>query len=745
MREIVGRLAPLLSLLVCAAACDFANQAAVPERPEDSGRLLVVSSAVEAIIPGRFFDYVSQARGEVSEGPRELEAQAPAWQASQEAYPNPGLSSRTFWFRLRLESAAVQERMLYMPHSFDELRVYLFRGDVFDAAAAATGPPIRDRMLAMCEIGRGTGTLQTRRPACRLALPAGRASIYIRMRNGDSLWLPAQLLSDAAYQRRQEIENLLYGAYFGVLWIMALYNLLVYLRTRESSFLPYVAFTVANIAYFFVQSGFAAYFYYPERATLHAFIGPTTAAIFGSTACIFAASFLKLRTRSPRIYYALMAVQGILAVLWLLVVLRPSPFVALNATRMLASLGFGICLILPLIGLHSMRGGFAPARIYVAAALAFFAGGALFIARIFGWAPANWITMYAFPAGSLSQVALFSLALADRIQDLQRAVARSLGELEDAHRDIARSEERYRQLVEGSHDLIFVLDARGCVRQVNAAIQPLLGMRAQWAIDRPLAALLYSPPDSEASRGYQEALLEAQLQKLEQGGAARCSLRLANRLGQPVDVDLTLERVADADADRSLILGRAGPPERNVLVDGLVNERGVYTIGNFLSEADALYHRATVFLGRYFSEQEGEMIVFALREMIMNAIEHGNLAISFDEKTEAQEQGRYLELLLERQRRSDLRGRRVRLEYSLNARRVLYRVSDEGAGFDHRRVFREANELMGDLQISHGRGIALARQFFDRVRYNEAGNCVTLVRRTPGAAESAQRERESGV
>ena len=93
------------------------------------------------------------------------------------------------------------------------------------------------------------------------------------------------------------------------------------------------------------------------------------------------------------------------------------------------------------------------------------------------------------------------------------------------------------------------------------------------------------------------------------------------------------------DGDRSLILGRARPPERNVLVDGLVNERGVYTIGNFLSEADALYHRATVFLGRYFSEQEGELIVFALREMIMNAIEHGNLAISFDEKTQAQEQG----------------------------------------------------------------------------------------------------------
>ena len=260
MREIVGRLALLSSLLLCATACDIANHAAVPGRPENPGRLLVVSPGIEALMPGRFFDYVSEARCRISEGPQELEAQRPVWRASQAIYPNPGLSSHTYWFRLRLESAAVQKRVLYMPHSFDELRVYLFRGDVLDGTTAATGSPVRARMLAMCETGRGAGTLQNRRPACHLELPAGRASIYIRMSNEDSLWLPAQLLSDEAYQRRQEIENLLYGAYFGVLWIMALYNLLVYLRTRESSFLVYVAFTVANIAHFFVQSGFAAYF-----------------------------------------------------------------------------------------------------------------------------------------------------------------------------------------------------------------------------------------------------------------------------------------------------------------------------------------------------------------------------------------------------------------------------------------------------------------------------------------------------
>ncbi|MCR9143072.1 MAG: ATP-binding protein [bacterium] len=734
MRAILGRwiAAPVLVIVLIPGLAGCSAESGVGA--DSIGRTLTLSAGKDlpagdvnqTIYPGRFLDYYDEAAAYDAPPPwRRPAAEAPIdWQASRVEYPNPGMSPRAYWFRLRLESPDSLERYFYIPHSFDELNIF-----IQDSAN-------ENQARELCAIGRRDVPIKTRRPVCRLSIPAGVSEFYIRTRNQDSQWLPAQILSEGAYHRRLETENLLYGAYFGVLWIMALYNFLVYLRTREISFLPYVGFTIANIAYFFVQSGFAAYLFYPEHPQWHHIIGPSTAAVFGITACAFASSFLRLRERSPRVHRCLAAAQIALGVIWILALFEPSSGVLFAS--LLGGLGFGICLLLPLIALHSMLSGFAPARIYFVAVLAFFVGGALFIARILGWLPANALTMYAFPVGSLLQVALFSLALADRIEDLQRKVAHSLKKLKAAHRKLGRSEERYRQLVEGSNDLIFVLSPAGLVVQVNASIQPLLGLRADDLIGRSLASVLYSPPESETGKGFQRALLETQIQELSAAsGAVRFPLRLANRLGQPVDMDCSLEGIAgegETDDPGGLILGRAAPPERNVLVDGLQSERGVFTIGNFLSDADALYHRVTQFLERYFETADVEMVIFALREMIMNAIEHGNLAISFDEKTEAQEQGRYLELLLERQRQPELRERRVLLHYSLNARRVVYRVTDAGAGFDHRAICQEANTLMGDMKVSHGRGIALARQFFDIVRYNRRGNSVTLVRFTDRGA-----------
>lgn len=701
--------------------------------------VLPTPDQVPDIRPGKYLQYYSEAAREGVPNPwqRALAGERVRWQRATADYPNPGMTPLRYWFRLHVSSEAAQDRFIYFPHSFDVLDVWVQHNGIVRPG---------------CSIGRNHGALKTRRPVCNVRIPVGESAYYFRVKNHATLWLPLHFLSEASYHRRLETENLLYGAYFGILFIMAVYNFVIYLRTREISYLPYVGFTLSNIAYFLVQSGFAAYYFFPESPGWHQIIGPTTAVMFGLTACVFASSFLRLRTRSARIYYFMVGLQMLLIVLWVLVLLIPGAGNLPN--QLLAGAALGICLILPAIAIRSYHAGYAPARIYVVAVLAFFMGGALFIARILGWLPANWLTLHALPAGSLAQVTLFSLALAERIDELRTTVAHNLNDLESAHRELARSEGRYRQLVEGSSDLIFVLNNAGRLLQVNAAAFQILGTRAADIVGRPLASLLYVEPEAERSGGFQRALLTTQLNEVHKQGAVRFPLRLANRLGQPIDVEVALERIVDSGANEdasdssapsmsSMILGKACPPDENALSDALVSERGVFTIGNYLSEADALYHRATLFLTRYFKPEDAEMIIFALREMIMNAIEHGNLGIRFNEKTRAQETGRYLELLLERQRRPDLRNRQVRLEYSLNARRVMYRITDAGEGFDHQAILRESSVLLGDMEISHGRGIALARQFFDIVRYNERGNSVVLIRAVPEESEKVRALTES--
>ncbi|WP_221305256.1 ATP-binding protein [Longimicrobium terrae] len=71
--------------------------------------------------------------------------------------------------------------------------------------------------------------------------------------------------------------------------------------------------------------------------------------------------------------------------------------------------------------------------------------------------------------------------------------------------------------------------------------------------------------------------------------------------------------------------------------------------------------------------------------------------------------------------------KRVRLEVELGPDEVSVQVHDQGPGFDPDRV--PDPTLPENLDLGGGRGIFLIRTLMDEVRYNDAGNCVSLVLR----------------
>jgi CheY-like chemotaxis protein len=117
-------------------------------------------------------------------------------------------------------------------------------------------------------------------------------------------------------------------------------------------------------------------------------------------------------------------------------------------------------------------------------------------------------------------------------------------------------------------------------------------------------------------------------------------------------------------------------------------------------------------------------LTLGLQEMIQNAIEHGNLGITYDEKSRALEEGRFGQLVEQRTADPLYSARRVhiRLERSRNGFECAIR--DEGAGFDWRSLPDPLGET-GLLEM-HGRGIYLTRFSYDSVEYNAVGNEVTL-------------------
>jgi len=92
-------------------------------------------------------------------------------------------------------------------------------------------------------------------------------------------------------------------------------------------------------------------------------------------------------------------------------------------------------------------------------------------------------------------------------------------------------------------------------------------------------------------------------------------------------------------------------------------------------------------------------IKLALEEALANAIKHGN--------------------------RMDP-TKQVTVEFQVDPRQIRISVCDQGGGFDPGNV--PDPTLDENLEKPHGRGVMLIRCYMSSVEYNQAGNCLTMIR-----------------
>ena len=120
-----------------------------------------------------------------------------------------------------------------------------------------------------------------------------------------------------------------------------------------------------------------------------------------------------------------------------------------------------------------------------------------------------------------------------------------------------------------------------------------------------------------------------------------------------------------------------------------------------------------------------EHLNFVLIEMLINAIEHGNCAISYEEKSRWLENNSNINDLID-EKCSDpaIAARKVYLQYTIKPAFSKFRITDEGSGFDWRAVKAPST---GQAISLHGRGITLSRELTSGLIYNEPGNAVEFV------------------
>lgn len=115
-------------------------------------------------------------------------------------------------------------------------------------------------------------------------------------------------------------------------------------------------------------------------------------------------------------------------------------------------------------------------------------------------------------------------------------------------------------------------------------------------------------------------------------------------------------------------------------------------------------------------------LTFGLMELLMNAVEHGNLGIGFATKSRLKASNMLRREIEARLALAGNRDKHATVRFERDAERITYTITDQGQGFDWRAYLDVAPARAGNM---HGRGIALARSVsFDDVRYLGCGNTV---------------------
>ena len=118
-----------------------------------------------------------------------------------------------------------------------------------------------------------------------------------------------------------------------------------------------------------------------------------------------------------------------------------------------------------------------------------------------------------------------------------------------------------------------------------------------------------------------------------------------------------------------------------------------------------------------------EKVVTGIADLLVNALEHGNLGVGFDEKTWLIKSGTWREEINRRVDYPEHKHKIIEAVYRKQDDGHYLKIRDCGNGFDWNKYLKVDPSR---AQENHGRGIAQAASMsFDKIMYNDKGNEVT--------------------
>ena len=408
------------------------------------------------------------------------------WQLHLRGIPNFGFTSSAYWFRFRLYNHSPQplERLLEIDYPIlDRVSVYqISAGHLQQQWLLGDKLPFEQRVFSH------------RNFVVPFSLPAeGRCEIWIRVRTTSSMQVPMTLRTSSSMAQKDQQESLLFGLYGGVAMAMLAYNLVLFLGGgRDRSYLYYLFWIASLTTFLATLNGLTFQYLWPHSTWWNNQVLIVTMCCLGGSASLFMLEFLGIGDRLPALSRAVRWLVWCTLLLGLAALVLPYELLVRPTMLVLLTL----TVLIGIVSVLRLRAGFKPARFFALAFCLVLTGGAMLNFNKFGLIPRNWLTEYMTPIGSMVEMILFSLALADRFNNERRERERAQRQVVRSQANVLRlqqetNEELERRVAERTNELA---SANRLLRQYLERISRLqviseLGPSLVHEMKQPLAAI----------------------------------------------------------------------------------------------------------------------------------------------------------------------------------------------------------------------------------------------------------------
>jgi signal transduction histidine kinase len=337
----------------------------------------------------------------------EIEAQFQGGFAEAEAL-NFSYSPSSYWLRLRLSNPAQEKIQAHLEIAYPRLSLVSWY------------QRLPDGTLSTIDTGSARQFDARPHPSRHFVFPlelteSSSQTVYLRVQSTSAVVIPAKLWTLSTLRLHEASDYSVQAWYFGIVTAMVVFNLLLFFALRDRMYLAYVVFAACMALTIASMNGISKQFLWPE-ATWWANVAPYTGlALSQATFMFFMRIMLRTKETVPRLDKLLLGsvVFVFLIALGLMVstqaFAKPSAILlAINAVVVFA------------VGLYCAVLRQRMAYYFVLAYSVLTLGSVVTAMHAVHWLPTNVWTTYSLQAGSVIEMLLLALALADRLNQARK-------------------------------------------------------------------------------------------------------------------------------------------------------------------------------------------------------------------------------------------------------------------------------------------------------------------------------------